>query len=64
MKKSDNSFIGLSFFNSYNTSSKSTEKEGNCIVIVLKRQLLFRVFVIFICKALAFNSNTTSWHKA
>ncbi len=46
MKKSDNSFIGLSFFNSCNTSSKSTEKEGNCIVIVLKGQLLFRVFVI------------------
>ena len=46
MKKSDNSFIGLSFFNSCNTSSKSTEKEGNCIVIVLKRQLPFSFFVI------------------
>ena len=64
MKKSDNSFIGLSFFNSYNTSSKSTEKEGNCIVIVLKGQLPFSFFVIWICKTLAFNSNTTSWHKA
>ena len=46
MKKSDKRIIGLSFFNSYNTSSKSTEKEGNCIVIVLKGQLPFSFFVI------------------
>jgi len=46
MKKSDKKNYRTFFFNSCNTSSKSTEKEGNCIVIVLKGQLPFSFFVI------------------